>query len=250
MAMTPIMTPIERTMSMGSAQFGHNLAMGQEAAANGDGLDFSYMQDDEDDRREDIEQDFPQTIPLSNPQATQMDDEYAETEEGEEELNKMKAELSEKFSSLTAKTFRMKELLMHKMEAGKVESPYDMIDAMRTKLGEQEKGEQFNRDAQVFNAICAIFQETRRNEDLRGWLAGLFACQHEYYKAKNIRQSARKEFDILQNMYNEQEVETEMAKLKARQEARMAVLTSKNEEKAKRKAEKALAKEGEKKAKA
>ena len=51
---------IQSTISLGSSGFNHTLMMGQEAAKNGDGLDVSYMQDEEDDRREDIDQDFPQ----------------------------------------------------------------------------------------------------------------------------------------------------------------------------------------------
>ena len=47
--------------------------------------------------------------------------------------------------------------------------------------------------------------------------------------------------DILQKLYNEQELKHEMAKLKERQDARMAALATKGAEKVRRDAEKAAA---------
>tara|TARA_R110002072_G_scaffold233254_1_gene390670 strand:+ start:403 stop:1152 length:750 start_codon:yes stop_codon:yes gene_type:complete len=242
---------VQSTMSLGSAGFNHTLMMGQEAAKNGDGLDVSYMQDEEDDRREDIDQDFPQKTALFDPQATQMDDECEG--EDEEDADALKEEIAHKYATLNIKTYRMRELMGQKMKAGEAGSPYEMLDAMRSSIEEQEAGEQQTYDAQVFNAICAIFQETRKNEDLRGFVAGLFSSQDEYYKAKVVKRTAGKELAILQELYNEQELEHEMAKLKERQDARMAALAAKSVAQAQRQAEKALAKDSEpskKKAKA
>ena len=142
---------------------------------------------------------------------------------------------------LNSKTYRMKELWAQKSKAAEAGvSPYDMLDNMRSLIESQhEDGEQYIRDAQVFNAICAIFQETRTNGDLREWVAGLFQCQDAYYKAKANKRETTKELDVLQKLYNEQELEMEMAKLKERQEARMAALAAKGAAKAQRQADKA-----------
>ena len=125
------MSAIERQCSLGSAGFAERLALGQESATNGEGAEISYMDAEEDDRREDTLNDCPQAGMLSSPQATQVEDEF-DVDDTDSEA--MKLELDKKFATLNSKTYHLKELWAKKskeQEAG-IDSPYEMLDAMRT----------------------------------------------------------------------------------------------------------------------
>ena len=91
----------------------------------------------------------------------------------------------------------------------------------------QEEGEQKVYDSQMFNAICAIFEETRANEDLRKFVAGVFSTQDKYYEAKAVSRSVNMELEILQELYNKQEKEGLLAKLAEQQEAKMMAIKAK-----------------------
>ena len=51
-------------------------------------------------------------------------------------------------------------------------------------------GEQQTQIVQVFNAICAIFEETQKEEVLREYVAKSSTRQDEYYKAKILKRTA------------------------------------------------------------
>jgi 5-methylthioribose kinase len=59
------------------------------------------------------------------------------------------------------------------------------------------------------------------------------------YKVKANKRETTKELNVLQKLYNEQEIQTEMIKLKEKHEARMAALAAKGAAKAQRQADKA-----------
>ena len=80
-------------------------------------------------------------------------------------------------------------------------------------------------------------KEARTNEALRKFVADVFAAQDAYYKAKSTRHSVNVELRLLTELYNEQELEQEMAKLKERQAVKRAAVQAKGAAKAKREAE-------------
>jgi len=242
------MSAIERQGSLGSAAFAERLALGQESAKNGEGGDIGYMDAEEDDRLEDSLKDCPQAGTLSSPQATQVDDNVF-GDDTEDEA--MKQQLKDKFTTLNAMTYRLKELWAQKSKAqdAGIDSPYEMLDVMRTSIDDQEDGEQKLYDTQVFNAICAIFEETRKNEGLRKFVAGVFSTQDQYYEAKARNRSVNMELEMLQELYNEKETEQEMARLKERQAAKMEAIKAKGAVRAQKAAEKAASGESSKKRK-
>eukprot|EP00966_Prymnesium_polylepis_P334709 7390077-Prymnesium_polylepis.2 len=231
------MSACEKQFSLGNADFGERLQNGQQAAKNGEGADISFLNGEEDDRMEDTLQECPPAgINLKNPQATQDVCEDEQFEENDTET--MKAQLKEKFGTLNAMTYRLKELWAKKSMMGEIPSPFDMLDNMVASIDNQEDGKQKVYDAEVFNAICALFEETRKNDGLRKFVAEVFATQDNYYEKKAMKRSHTMELHILQEIYNEKELEQELARLKERQSAKMEAIKAKGAFKAQQQVEK------------
>ena len=94
----------------------------------------------------------------------------------------------------------------------------------------------------MMNAIVPLFQACRENVTLRKWMAALFGGVDEYYETKHRRAAIDEELTILAKLYNEQELEQELKRLKDKQAARLAAVSAKGKAKADKQLEKDAAK--------
>ena len=113
---------------------------------------------------------------------------------------------------------------------------------MASGIEAQDEGETKANDVATFNAIVPMFSTARETPGLRDFLAKLFGSLDAYYKSKERRAEIDYELAILADLYNTQEMEAEMERLKARQEARKAALLTKGKAKADKTMEKEAAK--------
>ena len=152
--------------------------------------------------------------------------------------------LSEAFPTLNSKSYRQKDLYTERhllLEKAK-EDPFEMLEAMASGIEAQDEGETKANDVATFNAIVPMFSAARETPGLRDFLAKLFGSLDSYYKSKERRAEIDNELKILADLYNTQEIEAEMERLKARQEARKAALLTKGKAKADKTMEKEAAK--------
>ena len=153
--------------------------------------------------------------------------------------------LSEAYKSLNAKSYRQKDLYAERhllLEQSK-EDPFELLEAMASGIEAQDEGETKANDVATFNAIVPMFSAARETPGLRDFLAKLFGSLDTYYKNKERRAEIDNELAILADLYNTQEMEAEMERLKARQEARRAALDTKGRAKADKMTEKAAKKQ-------
>ena len=106
-----------------------------------------------------------------------------------------------------------------------------MLEAMAAGIEAQDEGETKANDIATFNAIVPMFSAARETPGLRV-LAKLFGALDTYYKNKERCAAIDEELAILAELYNKQEMEAEMERLRARQEARRAALDTKGRVKA------------------
>jgi len=152
--------------------------------------------------------------------------------------------LSEAYPTLNSKSYRQKDLYAERhllLEKAK-EDPFEQLESMASGIEAQDEGETKANDVATFNTIVPMFSAARETPGLRDFLAKLFGSLDAYYKSKERRAEIDNELAILADLYNTQEMEAEMERLKARQEARKAALLTKG----KAKADKAMEKEAKK----
>ena len=109
----------------------------------------------------------------------------------------------------------------------------------------QEESEQKNSDIRLMNIDIVLFEEARKNPALRDFLAEQFGALKVHYDKKERRAELDEHLKILEELYNEKELETAMRVIKDKQDARKLAL----EDKGKAKAEKMAAAADEKAAK-
>jgi hypothetical protein len=152
--------------------------------------------------------------------------------------------LSEAYPTLNSKSYRQKDLYAERhllLEQGK-DDPFQMLEEMAARVEAQDDGETKSNDIATFNAIVPMFSAARETPGLRDFLAKLFGSLDSYYKSKERRAEIDNDLAILADLYNKQEIEAEMERLKARQEARKAALLTKGKAKADKTMEKEAAK--------
>ena len=176
------------------------------------------------------------------PQATQEID----TDDGDTNFDDgLVDKLSEAYQTLNAKSYRQKDLYAERhllLEQSK-DDPFEMLEAMAAGIEAQDEGETKANDVATFNAIVPMFSAARETPGLRDFLAKLFGSLDTYYKNKERRAEIDNELAILADLYNKQEMEAEMERLRARQEARRAALDTKGRAKADKMTEKAAKKQ-------
>jgi hypothetical protein len=224
-----------RSRSIGESGFADKFAAGQKAAANGEGTIAAEADDD----------DMPEFLKGHEfglkpaPVATQFAGD--EDDEGDEDDAK-EAEIKEKHKDLQSKTFAMKALLERRAAIKDTPDPFMLLLEQHDKTMNTEEGERKKEEIHMYNAIVDLFEAARKNEDLRDFVTNLFTAQQSYYKNSHEKKIINSELRIIGKLYNEQEMEQTMAKLKATSEARMRALTEKADAKAKKKEEAASAK--------
>ena len=229
---------IARSASIGNPAFAEGLAAGQAAARNGEANN-SFEQMEEDDRREDIEADFPaaggglQQLPAQ----TQMVDDFAET--GSEAADDRALELlNEKHSALNSKTFRLRELYAqkHNLMERAGSDPYQILSDMYGKIEVSEDSEDKEQSIVMLNAVIAVFESARGHAGLRDFVSELFASQRTYYSDKEEKRTINSEIKMLTKLYDEQEKEQMLKALIDKQEQRKQQLAAKGKSKAEKKA--------------
>lgn len=236
----PTMT--RASSSIGAEGFAERLQLGLTAAGNGDvHSDFQITGIDEAEEFLQQAQNQLDAGPklTSAPMQTQ---EAASDDEEEDDIDvAFKEEVNERFESLNAKTFRMRELLKVKMDSDAGEDPYELMQAMHDAVEAAPKDE----DVVMFNTIDVMFETARSNPELLDFLARVFAAQQAYYTRKAKVGAATRELRALHELYDKQEEEVAMAALRRKQEQRAEQLANKVKASADKKAAKKAAKEAE-----
>tara|TARA_R110000796_G_scaffold16601_3_gene51743 strand:+ start:1408 stop:2136 length:729 start_codon:yes stop_codon:yes gene_type:complete len=123
--------------------------------------------------------------------------------------------------------------------------PFEVTEKMALMVQNQEESEQKNSDIRLMNIDIVLFEEARKNPALRDFLAEQFGALKVHYDKKERRAELDEHLKILEELYNEKELETAMRVIKDKQDARKLAL----EDKGKAKAEKMAAAADEKAAK-
>ena len=207
--------------TIGDPNFGDHLGAGQAAAANG----ATNMGDVNDD-----EQDGPGLV--GAPVATQ----FAGEDEDDEDDPKA-AELAEKHQSLNSKSFAMKALIERRAAIKEKPDPHMLLLKMHDGIDAAEKGEEKTESIKMFNAVASIFESARKKEELRIFVADVFAAQKSYYKNKHEKQAIAADLRVLTKLYNDQEECQMLAQLAERRKGRMKAMAEKADAKAKKKEE-------------
>lgn len=232
---------VERQASIGTAAFAEQLKIGQQLAAAGTTTGTADLVDAEQQER--IEEAEARGLPAlpALPAMTQQED-FGGSEDGSAGgLDDGKVDkIAELYPTLNAKSYRQKDLFAekHKMNERARPQPFDMLEAMATRIEAMDGGEQKTNDVAMMNAIVPLFQACRENEGLRDWMADLFGGVKEYYDMKDRRAAIDEELTILAKLYNDQELEQEMKRLKDKQAARLASVSAKGKAKADKQAAK------------
>ena len=150
--------------------------------------------------------------------------------------------LTEKYPTLTAKTFRMRELLAEKLKLDEAGDPFELITSMHDTVEGMPDGEDKLQSTQMFNAVAAVFESARKNEGLRVFSAELFSALKSYYETKEHKMAVTTEYNQLNKLYNEQEYEKMMADFDRKKAERASMLERKVAAKAAAVAAKAAAK--------
>lgn len=123
--------------------------------------------------------------------------------------------------------------------------PFEITEKMALNVSDQEDSEQKKSDIRLMNIDIVLFEEARKNPALRDFLAEQFGALKAHYDKKERRAELDEHLKILEDLYNEKELENALRVIKEKQEARKLAL----EAKGKAKAEKAAAADDEKAAK-
>jgi hypothetical protein len=112
--------------------------------------------------------------------------------------------------------------------------PFEVTEKMATMVENQEDSEQKLSDIRLMNLDIVLFEEARKNKPLRDFLAEQYGKLKKHYDKKERRSEIDEHVTILEDLYNEKELETALRIIKEKQESRKLAL----EEKGKAKAEK------------
>ena len=241
---TFFLSDMQRQASIGNAGFAEHLAAGQQAA-----LDNELMDENEDDRLEDIMADFPAAggeRPALNPLPT------ATLEVGggggvAAHDDRALELLNEKHPQLQSKACALKDAWARKTqldsETQSGEDPYDMMGTMHNGISSMPEGPEKKHSVEMMNVLMAMSAAARQNEGLRNFLAEFFPAQVKYYRIKNENRSLDTKISMLTKLYNEQETQAALAALLETQQKRTEAVAEKGRIKAVRAAEKAATKE-------
>ena len=210
------------SIGSGNSAFAVRLAEAQAASANDEMM--HPAEGAEDDEPEWLHWHENKMQPA--PQASQeMEEEYHVEAYDDREL----VLLDEKYATLNAKTFRMKDLMakreMHELKAG--QDPYELMSNMYETIEAMPEGEDKNDSIHVWNGIYTIFETGRKNANLRAFLADLFPAQRDFYLVQKEKREIADELRMLSKLYDEQELEQTMKALKEKQEKRKASIEAK-----------------------
>jgi len=169
------------------------------------------------------------------PDGTQFDED-ADNDAGEDD--RTLELLKEKYATLNAKTFRMKDLYAkkHELQMNPIKDPYLIMSEMHDSVEDMDIGEDKTQAVQMFNLFHAIFEINRKNQATLEFAAELFTAQRDYYNRKKVKREIDAELAQLSELYDEQETEQTMNALYEKQRARKAILEAKGTAKAEKKA--------------
>jgi len=233
--------------SIGDAAFAANLAAGVAAAADGDTVDPTDVDAEMEELLAFAKKQLsfggageaggiPAGGLMAAPVATQAGDVDLGDDEGDDD--RALELLKEKYSTLNAKTYRMKDLMAEKHKMEDAGDPYDLMNSMHDSVEGMTDGEDKMQSVQMFNTVAAVFESARHNEGLRVFCAELFTAQKAYYETKERMLEVTTEYKQLGKLYDEQMYAKAMEELERKKAEREAML----EKKGKAKAEKAAAK--------
>jgi hypothetical protein len=225
--------------SIGGEGFQEEVQAGQAAAADAELLNYH-----QDDRMEDIMADFPaaggalgeagklQPLPVS----TQIGPETAGHDDRELEL------LKEKHGLLQMKAVELKNCWTRLTQISGKDDPYELLSKMYSSIDSMPDGQDKNNSVSMMNMIMPTFRVSRKNPDLRKFLADLYPAQDKYYEVKDEKLALNKKISMLTKLYNEQEKETLLANLQSEQAKREEDIKRKGQQRAATKEAKEAAK--------
>lgn len=235
---------VERQASIGTAAFAEQLKIGQQLAVTGTTTGTADLVDAEQQERiEEAEARKQNPAMPAMPAQTQMEeDDLGGSDDGLDDG--LADKLSEAYPDLNRKSYRLKDLFgeQHKINERAGANPFDLLEEKAAFIEALEEGEGKTNAIAMMNAIVPLFQACRDNAPTRKWMSELFGGLYDYYETKQKRAAIGEELKILQKLYNDQELEQEMERLKAKQAQRLVNVSAKG----KAKAEKQLAKDAEK----
>lgn len=130
--------------------------------------------------------------------------------------------LASQYSTLTAKTRRIMEVLNILQEMmnnlDKHGTPYEILKAKYNDIKAMLPSEEKNISVKMFNVINTVYNECRVNPEVRMFVGKLFMQTDMYYSMKEKRRELKEELDILIHLRDEQELENFKAKQKKRLE--------------------------------
>ena len=231
--------------SIGDAAFAANLAAGVAAAAEGDTVDPTDVDSEMQELLSFAEKQLsiggageaggiPAGGLMEAPVATQQEIDIGDDEDDDRALELLK----EKYPTLNAKTYRMKDLMAEMAEFEMTSDPYELMTTMHDTVEGMPDGEDKMQSVQVFNAVSAVFECARTNSGLRDFCAEVFNAQKQYCDTKARKFEVTTELKQLGKLYDDELYMKAMADLERKKTERMAML----EKKGKVKAEKAAAK--------
>jgi len=169
------------------------------------------------------------------PDGTQLDED-ADSNAGEDD--RALEHLKEKYGTLNAKTFRMKDLYTqkHELNINPIKDPYMIMSEMHDWVEDMDEGDEKLHSVQMFNLLHAVFEMNRKNQATLEFAADLFTAQREYYTRKKNKREVDTELVQLTQLYDEQEMQQTMNALYEKQKQRKAMLEAKGTAKAEKKA--------------
>ena len=230
---------VARQESIGTAAFAEQLKIGQELAAAGTTAGTADLADAEIQER--IQEAEARGMMPALPAMTQQED-LGGSDDGLDDGKVDK--ISELYPDLNRKSYRQKDLFAEKHTMGERAGPqpFEMLEQKAEFIEAMEEGEGKTNSIYMMNAIVPLFQACREDKATRDWMASLFGGVKQYYDTKTRRAEIDEELTILAKLYNEQELEQEMKRLKDKQAARLAAVSAKGKAKADKQREKEDAK--------
>lgn len=226
--------------ALSSVAFGEQVAAANAAAANGQlAMDTDFVDAALQERVEEAEARAGGLIQI--PVASMVDNGI-----GAEDVDDgLRDQLKEAYGgSCNTLSCRSKALYAEKHTIISEESvdPFEVTEKMALMVQDQPYSEQKNSDIHLMNIDIVLFEEARKNPALRDFLAEQFGALKVHYDQKERRAELDEHLKILEDLYNEKELENAMRVIKEKQDARKLALEEKGKAKADKQREKDEAK--------